>query len=223
MDALRLGGEVCGGPVLDAETGAVIAVLAPARRQAAHPTCLALPLRATAAADPGGALAALLARNAATVPAHGADLNLAGALQLTGTTLAPALPVGDEPEPVERPAVVTELAAFTGSGRLVAALVGAPGSGRTTELAALARRRTLGTAPAPTIWLRGADLRPRDTSLADALARALTEASRILSADQAQGQGSATAACGAGAPRSTGPGSSTHLTLPTPFIDSSHV
>ncbi|MET9857408.1 hypothetical protein ABZY57_31325, partial [Streptomyces sp. NPDC006450] len=178
-DALRLGGEACGGPVLDAGTGAVLAVLCTALRAEHRSGGFAVPLAAAAAADPGGPLAALLERNAATVPGYGADLNLAGALQLTGTTLGAAL-AARGPEPVDRPAIAAELDAFTAGDRPVLALVGRPGTGRTTALAALAVRRTRGPRPAPTLWLRGADLRADDTSLADAVARALTQAGRIL-------------------------------------------
>ncbi|CAM5462269.1 trypsin-like peptidase domain-containing protein [Streptomyces avidinii] len=179
-DALRLGGEACGGPVLDAGTGAVLAVLGTALRAEHRSGGFAVALRAAAGADPDGPLAALLERNAATVPGHGADLNLAGALELTATTLGACLR-SDGPEPVERPAVAAELAAFTSGDRPVLGLVGDPGTGRTTELAALAVRRAHGARPAPTLWLRGADLRTGDTSLAEAATRALTTASRIVS------------------------------------------
>ncbi|MCX5122141.1 serine protease [Streptomyces sp. NBC_00347] len=185
-DALRLGGEACGGPVLDAATGAVLAVLCTALQAEHRSGGFAVPLTAAAAADPGGPLAALLERNAATVPGHGADLNLAGALQLTGTTLGAALAAGAGPEPVDRPEIAAELDAFTAGDRCTAgdppvlALVGRPGTGRTTALAALAVRRARGPRPAPTLWLRGSDLRVGDTSLADAVARALAEAGRIL-------------------------------------------
>ncbi|RSS40821.1 hypothetical protein EF912_31975, partial [Streptomyces sp. WAC07061] len=91
-DALRLGGEVRGGPVLDAATGAVLAVLGTALEAEHRPGSFAVPLRAAAAAAPGSPLAALLERNSATVPAYGADLNLAGALELTATTLGAAFP-----------------------------------------------------------------------------------------------------------------------------------
>ncbi|MFI5762975.1 serine protease [Streptomyces sp. NPDC051563] len=178
-DALRLGGEACGGPVLDDGTGAVLAVLCTAPQSEHRSGGFAVPLTAAAAADPGGPLAALLERNAATVPGHGPALNLAGALQLTGTTLGAALATGG-PEPVNRPAIAAELDAFTAGNRPVLALVGHPGTGRTTALAALAVRRARGPRPAPTLWLRGADLRAGDTSLADAVARALAEAGRIL-------------------------------------------
>lgn len=185
-DALRLGGESCGGPVLDAATGAVLAVLCTALRAEHRSGGFAVPLAAAAAADPGGPLAALLERNAATVPGYGADLNLAGALQLTGTTLGAALAAfAGVPEPVDRPAITAELDAFTSGDRPVLALAGRPGTGRTTALAALAVRRARGPRPAPTLWLRGADLRADDTSLADAVARALTEAGRILEAHAA--------------------------------------
>ncbi|MFF1414543.1 serine protease [Streptomyces sp. NPDC058289] len=178
-DALRFGGEACGGPVLDAGTGAVLAVLCTALQAEHRSGGFAVPLTAAAAADPGGPLAALLERNAATVPGHGADLNLAGALQLTGTTLGAALAAGG-PEPVDRPEIAAELDAFTAGDRPVLALIGRPGTGRTTALAGLAVRRARGPRPAPTLWLRGADLRVGDTSLGDAVARALAEAGRIL-------------------------------------------
>ncbi|MCX5176470.1 serine protease [Streptomyces virginiae] len=178
-DALRLGGEACGGPVLDADSGAVLAVVGTALRAEHRSGGFAVALRAAAGADPHGPLAALLERNAATVPGHGADLNLAGALELTATTLGASL-LPDGPEPVERPGIAAELAAFTTGDRPVLGLVGDPGTGRTTELAALAVRRARGACPAPTLWLRGADLRATDTSLADAATRALTAAARIV-------------------------------------------
>ncbi|MFI8385567.1 hypothetical protein [Streptomyces sp. NPDC085540] len=180
-DALLLGGEACGGPVLDAGTGAVLAVVGTALRAEHRSGGFAVALRAAADADPDGPLAALLERNAATVPGHGADLNLAGALELTATTLGAHFPP-DEPEPVERPGIAAELAAFTTGDRPVLGLVGDPGTGRTTALAALAVRRARGACPAPTLWLRGADLRATDSSLADAATRALTEAARIVAA-----------------------------------------
>ncbi|WP_406084818.1 serine protease [Streptomyces virginiae] len=178
-DALRLGGEACGGPVLDADSGAVLAVVGTALRAEHRSGGFAVALRAAAGADPHGPLAALLERNAATVPGHGADLNLAGALELTATTLGASL-LPDGSEPVERPGIAAELAAFTTGDRPVLGLVGDPGTGRTTELAALAVRRARGACPAPTLWLRGADLRATDTSLADAATRALTAAARIV-------------------------------------------
>ncbi|MFG2878575.1 serine protease [Streptomyces sp. NPDC048337] len=180
-DALRLGGEACGGPVLDAETGAVLAVLGTALQAEHRSGGFAVSLRAAAAADPGGPLSVLLERNGATVPAYGADLNLAGALELTGTTVGAAFPPDETgPAPVDRPGVAAELEAFTAGDRLVLGLVGNPGTGRTTALSTLAARRSRGPLPAPTLWLRGADLRGQDTSLADAVTRALTSAARIL-------------------------------------------
>ncbi|MEU4948274.1 serine protease [Streptomyces lavendulae] len=191
-DALRRGAETCGGPVLDAETGAVLAVLGTALGTEHRSGNFAVPLRACAAAAPGGPLAALLERNSATVPGYGADLNLAGVLELTATALgsafppAPALGTAPAPdaaaEPVPRPAVAAGLAAFTTGERPVLGLVGAPGTGRTTALAALAADRARGPLPAPTLWLRGADLRGGDSSLADAVTRALEAAGRIVTA-----------------------------------------
>ncbi|MFJ9941911.1 hypothetical protein [Streptomyces erythrochromogenes] len=171
-DALAMGGEACGGPVLDSTTGAVLAVLATALRTEHRSGGFAVALRAAADSDPHGPLAALLARNAATVPGRGADLNLAGALELT----VPSAVLPPERR-VERPGTAAELDAFTAGDRPVLGLVGNPGTGRTTELAALTARRARGARPAPTLWLRGADLHADDTSLADAVTRALTAAS----------------------------------------------
>ncbi|WP_120050786.1 trypsin-like peptidase domain-containing protein [Streptomyces griseorubiginosus] len=269
-DALRLGGGAAGGPVLDAATGAVVAVLGTALQSGDRDTAHAIPLRPTGtgpladaharntvpdrAADnpvaqrpgdqpvaqgpgdrpvaqrpgdrpvaqgPGDRpvaqrpgdhpvpqrpgdhpvpqrpadnpatdpLADLLAVNAATVPAYGADLNLAGVLELTATSvgqdgpsgiLAGHVGPGDVPGPVERAATAREFAAFTDGPATVLGLVGPPGSGRTTELAALAARRHRGPAPAPTLWLRGADLEDTDDSVADAARRALGRAARIV-------------------------------------------
>ncbi|MFB7246261.1 serine protease [Streptomyces populi] len=199
-DALRPGGGAAGGPVLDAGTGAVVAVIGtalsartpdgagpgedPAGRRVPG---FAVPLRSAA-----GPLAELLARNAATVPAYGADLNLAGALELTATSVGsdgprppvPPAAAGAYPGIVERAGVVREFAAFESGPALVLGLVGPPGSGRTTELAALAARRLYRPEPAPTLWLRGADLRADDTSVADAATRALERAGRIVAASR---------------------------------------
>ncbi|MGC4983324.1 trypsin-like peptidase domain-containing protein [Streptomyces sp. DT193] len=209
-DALRPGGGATGGPVLDARTGAVVAVVgtalrartpdgtAPGEAPAGHRAPgLAVPLRRGA-----GPLAELLARNAATVPAYGADLNLAGALELTATSVGsdgprrPVLPgaVGGQPGIVERADVGREFAAFESGPAVVLGLVGPPGSGRTTELAALAARRLRGPEPAPTLWLRGADLRADDISVADAATRALERAGRIVAASRRSPGSTGTAA-----------------------------
>ncbi|MEU5338910.1 trypsin-like peptidase domain-containing protein [Streptomyces asoensis] len=214
-DALRPGGGAAGGPVLDAGTGAVVAVLGTALRSGHRDAGFAVPLRpggpcdewtdhggaagVAAGACADGPLAELLARNAATVPAYGADLNLAGLLALTATSVAsdgppealPGHPGRTGPgwcpaavEPVERHDLTREFEAFAAGPATVLALVGAPGSGRTTALAALAARRARGARPAPTLWLRGADLRDGDGSLADAARRALDRAARIVAASR---------------------------------------
>ncbi|MEU9413372.1 trypsin-like peptidase domain-containing protein [Streptomyces sp. NPDC048281] len=216
-DALRLGGGAAGGPVLDAETGAVLAVLGTALQSGQRDVGFAVPLHH----PDSGPLADLLATNAATVPAYGIDLNLAGVLELTATSVgqdgplpqrgagncatshdAPALAPPpfmalagehtDPVQPVERAATAKELSAFaegTRAGKAtgtVLALVGAPGTGRTTELAALAAHRTREANPAPTLWLRGADLRDADGSVADAARRSLDRAVRIVAASRSQ-------------------------------------
>lgn len=180
-EALRRGGRAAGGPVLDTATGTVVAVLGTALYGERPAAGYAVPLR------PDGPLAALLRRNAATVPAYGPDLNLAGILELTATSTGPAREPDPWPEPVERPECVREFARFTAGEALVLAVVGAPGTGRTTALAALCARRAQGVAPAPTVRLRGADLRADDPSLADAVGRALRQAGRIVAASGALG------------------------------------
>ncbi|MDV5148719.1 serine protease [Streptomyces sp. SBC-4] len=180
-EALRRGGRAAGGPVLDTATGTVVAVLGTALHGERPAAGYAVPLR------PDGPLAALLRRNAATVPAYGPDLNLAGILELTATSTGPAREPDPWPDPVERPECVREFARFTAGEALVLAVVGAPGTGRTTALAALCARRAQGVAPAPTVRLRGADLRAEDPSLADAVGRALRQAGRIVAASGALG------------------------------------
>ncbi|WP_198531960.1 trypsin-like peptidase domain-containing protein, partial [Streptomyces sp. CNQ431] len=180
-NAARPGGGAAGAPVLDAATGQVLAVLTPAL-EVGRQGCFAVPLRAAVRDAPDGALAALLARNEATVPGLGAGLNLAGALQLTATTVGSEGPQSPTAPPVERPGTAAELAAFEDGPCLVLGLVGAPGTGRTTELAALAARRAAGSSPAPTVWLRGADLLPDDLDVGDAVRRALARAARIVEA-----------------------------------------
>ncbi|OKJ77464.1 S1 family peptidase [Streptomyces sp. CB02460] len=187
-DALRLGGAAVGGPVLDPDSGAVIAVIGLALR-ASHATAgCAAPL---AGAPADGPLGELLRRNAATVPGYGPDLNLAGALQLTAMSVGSAGGQDERHEPVERPDIRAEAEAFAAAGpdapAVVLALVGEPGTGRTTELAAVAARRATGPVPAPTLWLRGADLLADDTSVADAVARTLQQAGRIVGAAGAPG------------------------------------
>ncbi|MEV7480352.1 serine protease [Streptomyces halstedii] len=184
-DALRSGGAAVGGPVTDPGTGAVLGVLSTALTAGHEAAGLAVPLGAHGRGAEGP-LGALLRRNAGAVPGYGRDLNLAGALQLTATTLGhPGRP--DGPEAVERPDIAAEFTAFEAGTGLVLGLVGAPGTGRTTELAALAARRAGGAVPALTLWLRGADLLAEDASVADALTRALARSGRIVTAAGARG------------------------------------
>ncbi|MFC1407322.1 MULTISPECIES: serine protease [Streptacidiphilus] len=159
--------QASGTPVLDAETGAVTAVATAALRGRDRDAVLAVPLRA-AAGHP--VVADLLARNAATVPAYGRALNLAGVLELAATTVGPL--VGPASVRIDRPDGLPEVWGAP-ADRPVAALVGEPGSGRTTELAALAVRRSRAAHRLPTVWLRGADVRPDDVSVMDAVGRAL--------------------------------------------------
>ncbi|AJP04097.1 large Pro/Ala/Gly-rich protein [Streptomyces cyaneogriseus subsp. noncyanogenus] len=195
-DALAPGGGAAGGPVVDAATGAVVGVLGTALRAGRREAGFAVPLLARTPGDTAaghradGPLADLLAENAATVPAHGADLNPAGVVELTATSVGQDSPPGPlgagapAAEPVARAAVLRELTAFLDGPAPVLGLVGAPGSGRTTALAALAARRAPNAAPVPALWLRGADLRETDASVADAARRALARAARIVGASE---------------------------------------
>ncbi|MER8016973.1 trypsin-like peptidase domain-containing protein [Streptomyces griseoluteus] len=182
-DALRPGAGTTGGPVLDARTGAVLGVLGASLRSADRDSGLAAPVRPAGETDPE--LTALLVRNATTVPAYGADLNLAGVLQLCAASVSQDGPPGTLtglPGIVGRASVAAELADFTAGPHTVLALTGDPGSGRTTELAALAARRRRSETPAPTLWLRGADLADTDDSVADAVRRALERAAPVAAA-----------------------------------------
>ncbi|MGW2205340.1 trypsin-like peptidase domain-containing protein [Streptomyces sp. NPDC001774] len=206
-EALRLGGQATGGPVVDPETGAVLAVLATALHGDHRAAGYALPLAPLAPLAPVDRLAELLRRNAATAPCYGSELNLAAVLELTATSTGAVDTAGPGPAPVERADCVREFAAFTASGALVLALVGAPGSGRTTALDAHRAERARGAEPAPTVRLRGADLRADDTSVADAVRRVLSQAGRIVTASGARGdtttatpERAAALACAAGRP-----------------------
>ncbi|MFG1809898.1 trypsin-like peptidase domain-containing protein [Streptomyces sp. NPDC049040] len=182
-DMSRVPPQVSGAPVVDAATGAVIGVVATALHAGHRAAGFALPLRP---AQTPRALADLLARNAATVPGYGPHLNLAGALQLTATSVGTAAGPAEWREPVVRPAIADALRDFLAprddSAPLVLALVGEPGTGRSTELARLAGRRARGSLPAPTVWLRGAELRPADGGIKDAVERSLRTAARIVGA-----------------------------------------
>ncbi|WP_282202678.1 serine protease family protein [Kitasatospora fiedleri] len=167
-----------GSPVLDPETGAVLAVVAPRVRAVAGPGVAAVPL----AAGPGpedSPLGRLLARNGADAPAFGRALNLGGALRLTEAQLEAA---------AAGPGRIAELAAdrvdrpdgLSGEEPqdVLTVLLGESGSGRSTELAALAVRRAGAAQPLPTLWLRGADLAAGDRTLGDPLRRRLALAAR---------------------------------------------
>ncbi|MDH6122441.1 hypothetical protein ABH930_007154 [Kitasatospora sp. GAS204A] len=165
---------VAGLPVLDPATGVVLGLLAPGLRGLPADRAGAIPLAAAARAAGPAELAALLGRNAVAAPAYGPALNLGGALRLASRQLAAAS---------AGPGRIAELAAdrveradgLCGEepGVPLTVLVGEPGSGRSTELAALTVRRSGVATPLPTLWLRGADLRAPDRCLRAALARTL--------------------------------------------------
>lgn len=185
---LRLSRRASGSPVLDAASGAVLAVLGTALHVPGRSAGFAVPLRAAGRWEPDGPLGALIARNGATVAGFGPDLNLAGALRLTAASVRPAVERARSVRRVHRPEVSDALRRFLDSDASTAALVGPPGSGRTTELSALAERRAEEATPAPTVWLRGADLRAGDGSLRDAVGRALTEADGVVAGAGAYGR-----------------------------------
>ncbi|MFB8059366.1 serine protease [Kitasatospora purpeofusca] len=204
-----------GAPVLDAASGTVVAVVAPGLRTPGRPgPPTAVPVTAVGVDVPE--LAEALARNAAGVPAYGSALNLAGVLRLTAAQLAAAGAGPDRvaalaADRVDRPDGLAEWADLLvddgpsgdpsggdGSGGAgVVALVGAAGTGRSTEAAAVAVRRADGERPRPTVWLRGADLGPGDASLADAVERALGAASAELGVPAPAGPGAVAALCAA--------------------------
>lgn len=176
------GQPVSGSPVLDATTGAVVAVLGTALYGTHRANGFAVPLRQPLGAleeHEAARLEELIARNNAVVPGRGPDLNLAGALELTSASVAAASAVPAPSRRRPRPEVERAFAAFTRESTVLLALVGEPGTGRSTELAAWAARRVSRAEPEPTIWLRGADLRAGDGGLQDAVGRALAEAGRI--------------------------------------------
>ncbi|KES03385.1 hypothetical protein BU52_30975 [Streptomyces toyocaensis] len=125
---------------------------------------------------------------AASDPAGSSAWSTAAPAELTAPVRAfTPLPAGRSGlpgavEPVERAAVVAEFAAFEQGEAAVLGLVGPPGSGRTTELVGLAARRH--RAGRPTLWLRGADLREDDRSVAEAARRALDRAATAVAASR---------------------------------------
>ncbi|WP_234380109.1 trypsin-like peptidase domain-containing protein [Streptomyces sp. CMB-StM0423] len=237
-ESLRAGGEASGAPVVDAASGAVVAVVGTALHADRGGVAHAVPLRG-AADDAAGTLGAALDRGGAQVAAYGRDLNLAGAVELgeagggaaagaggfwgaagaggvaaadrvawaaaatvtrgaagpggaavagvaegLGACVGAALPGGSCAHvwgpPVERRGVGTEFGRFFGGGAHVLALAGGPGTGRSTELAGLAARRA--AEGAPSVRLRGADLKVADAGVRDAVARALRDAARVVAA-----------------------------------------
>ncbi|AKH85161.1 hypothetical protein AA958_26325 [Streptomyces sp. CNQ-509] len=205
-ESLRAGGEASGAPVVDAASGAVVAVVGTALHADRGGVAHAVPLRG-AADDAAGTLGAALDRGGAQVPAYGRDLNLAGAVELgaagggaaafafraagaggagvardggrAGTAAAEGGGSGWVWGPaVERREVGAEFGRFFRGDAHVLALVGGPGTGRSTELAGLAARRA--AEGAPSVRLRGADLKVADAGVRDAVARALRDAARAV-------------------------------------------
>ncbi|MGP3986266.1 trypsin-like peptidase domain-containing protein [Streptomyces sp. 3N207] len=178
---LRLSRKASGAPVVDAATGAVLGVLGTAlHATSGRPGRFAVPLQAAGVPAPDGPLGVLLRRNGASAPGFGPDLNLAGVLRLAAASVGPA--VERCAHAVPRPEVAEHLNLFAHSGASVIALAGAPGTGRTTELASVAASRARAAEPAPSVWLRGAELHPKDAGLREAVGRALAAADRTVAA-----------------------------------------
>ncbi|WP_369689328.1 trypsin-like peptidase domain-containing protein, partial [Streptomyces acidiscabies] len=135
-DALRLGGGAAGGPVLDAATGTVVAILGTALQSDHRDVGFAIPLRG--AATKSAALTELLLRNAATVPAYGVDLNLAGVLELTATSVG-----SDGP-----PGALAGCRGGPGAGRRGVAAWGVPGARAVPKARETPRTRGMPGAPA---------------------------------------------------------------------------
>ena len=177
---LRLDAAHTGGPVVDPTSGAALAVLTTALRAPGRPPGFAVPLHTAAAIEGRGPLVELLRRNGTEVPGYGTALNLAGVRALAADSLAAA---GVRATAHDRPELAAELVAFDRGSASVAALVGPPGTGRTTLLAAHAARRP------PTVWLSGSALRPDDAGLRDAVRRALARADPDVAARTARAAG----------------------------------
>jgi hypothetical protein len=183
-----------GGPVVDAETGAVVGVLLGEGAGAGGRGggAVALPLGALLGeAD----LVELLRRNAVSVPAFGRALNLAGVLELTGAQLSCAVAGGAvAPEvaaAVRAPRADGLVERWAVGGPSVLAVVGGSGTGRSTELAALVAARP---ARLPAVRLRGAELRAGDRSLGEAVERAMDAAAVRLGVPRVGGGGPGAAA-----------------------------
>ncbi|MGP3972440.1 trypsin-like peptidase domain-containing protein [Streptomyces sp. 8N114] len=178
---LRLSRKASGAPVVDAASGAVLGVLGTAlHATSGRPGPFAVPLYAAGGPAPDGPLGVLLRQNGASAPGFGPDLNLAGVLRLAAASVGPA--VERCAHAVPRPEVAEHFDLFAHSGASVIALVGAPGTGRTTELASVAARRARAAEPAPSVWLRGAELHPQDAGIREAVGRALAAADRTVAA-----------------------------------------
>jgi trypsin-like peptidase len=180
-----------GAPVLDPETGAVVALVVGKQKTPGAQEGYALPIRAARRAEP---VALLVRRNRFVAPAFGRHLNPAGARELcirqSGTAredLAERARI-DLDRHIGRSAFEERLDAFLAAGEPVLAVVGPSGNGKSTELARIAARY-----PAEVVLLSAALVDPssRDVSATiadvlgtrggpDALAAALREDGRRL-------------------------------------------
>jgi Trypsin-like peptidase domain len=155
-----------GAPVLDPAAGVVIGVVS-ANLRNDLPTGLAIPIERAAAHR---ALARDVAANQATVPAYGAYLNGAAASRLCAEATESEVQVLTElrgldlARRVSRTEVEAALRGFLASDGPIFALVGPSGTGKSTELAAFARRL-----PGRVLLLRGSSMQPGRAGLGQAL------------------------------------------------------
>jgi hypothetical protein len=172
-DAIDVG--LSGAPVLDLKAGAVVAVVNTRLVRDNDQGGFAVPI-GHAFTHP--ALAWAVKLNQATIPVYGPYLNGPAARELCAAVTASEienltqLRRVDLTRRVPRADIEDATARFLATDAPVFALVGPSGVGKSTEIAAVARRL-----PGRALLLRGSSLRPDSTSLGEAIEAALARAS----------------------------------------------
>ena len=161
-----------GAPVLDPEVGVVVGVVSTRLLRQNDPGGFAVPI-SHALANP--LLSEVIMRNEATIPAYGPYLNAPAARLLCKSVTESEIETLRELRRVDLDRRVPRLeiddatAQFLTADMAVFALIGPSGVGKSTEIAALARRL-----PGQALLLRGSSLRPDSISVADVIESALT-------------------------------------------------